>query len=579
MRSKQYDFSGWATKNDLRCADGRTIRGGAFATQDGATVPLVWNHKHDGSETVLGHALLENRPEGVRAYGYFNDTEAGRNAKELVKHGDVTHLSIFANQLKQVGGDVLHGMIREVSLVLAGANPGAMIDEVIAHNLYGEDGAAQMQFIFEPIEYLEHSDESEEEEKEKEKEPESEETEELEHADDKEDKNMADNNENKTVQDVIDTMNEEQKKVLYGLVGAALEENPKKSNNTEGEGEDMKHNLFENDEMNEENTLSHSEYCSIIDDAKRNGYSLKQSFIAHGIEDIELLFPEYQSVNGNIPEFIKRNPDGWVGEVMNGVKKSPFAKVKMMFADIRGDEARAKGYMRKGNYKKEELFGLLKRTIGPTTVYKKQKFDRDDIIDITDFNVIPWVKGEMRMMLNEEIARAVLFSDGRSTLDEDKIKEDCIIPAIADEDLFTIKATVTPATGETEAHAVITTAVRAQDLYEGSGNITAFLRQNIVTEMLLMEDADGHRMYKTIADLALALGVDKITKVPNVIVPEGYYGLMLDLKDYNIGANKGGEINMFDDFDIDFNQMKYLMETRCSGGLTRPFSCIALKEA
>lgn len=584
MRNKKYDFAGWATKNDLRCADGRTIKKDAFLEQDGLTVPLVWSHDHRGYETVLGHALLKNRPEGVRAYGYFNDTEAGANAKKLVEHGDITHLSIYANNLKQLGGDVIHGMIREVSLVLAGANPGAVIDEVLAHNLYGEDGEAIITTVFEPIVHSDIDDDSndildEEEIEETEEDNKDEDDETIEHSD-KEDSKMADSKETKpsegngkTVQDVIDSMNEEQQKVLYGLVGAALEEG--NNNSEEGEDTDMKHNLFDNEY--EENTLSHAELMSIVEDAKSLG-SLKQSFIQHGIEDIDMLFPEYKNVNGPEPQFIKRNPDAWVDTVMNGVHHSPVARIKMMFADITGEEARAKGYT-KGKYKLEEVFGLLKRTISPTTVYKKQKLDRDDVTDITDFDVIAFLKAEMRMMLNEELARAIVFSDGRSALSPDKVKEQNIIPIIKDEDLFTIKATVTPETGETEAHAIIRTSVEAQDNYEGSGNITGYFAQSYVTKMLLMEDADGHRMYKTLSDLADAVGVNKIVKVPNVIVPDDHYGVLVDLSDYTVGADKGGAVSMFDDFDIDFNQMKYLLETRCSGGLTRPYSAIALKKA
>lgn len=552
----KYDFSGWATKNDLKCSDGRIIRKDAFKHNDGQEVPVVWNHQHDCVDDVLGHAMLENREDGVYAYCTFNDSESGKTAKLLVQHGDVNQLSIYANQLKQQGPNVMHGNIREISLVLAGANPGAFIDNVIMHGEETDEEAVI--YTGENIE-LYHSDEGKSKKEEK-----------------KEEKEMVDNE--RTVQDVFDEMTEEQKNVVYAMIGMALEESG--DDNEEGDGENMKHNLFDNDEMNnDENVLSHSDMEAIIKDGKKYG-SLKESFLAHaaeyGIDQIDILFPEYKSVNGEVPQFIKRTPDGWVDTVMNGVHHTPFSRIKMVFADLREDEARAKGYM-KGNLKKEEVFGLLKRTVEPTTIYKKQKLDRDDAIDITDFDVVSWLKSEMRMMLDEEIARAILFGDGRSALSEDKISEKNIIPIISDADLYTIKKKVVPGDNETLGHAIITAAVKAQDDYEGSGNTTFYTAASTITDMLLLEDADGRRMYKDMNELALAMNVNRIVKVPASIIPSGVYGVIVDLNDYNVGADKGGAINMFDDFDIDYNQMKYLIETRCSGALVKPYSAIVLK--
>lgn len=554
-----YDFCGWATRNDLKCSDGRTIRKDAFKENDGQKVPLVWNHQHNEAFDVLGHAMLENRDEGVYAYCKFNDTESGKTAKLLVQHGDVDRLSIYANKLKQQGSNVMHGVIREVSLVLAAANPGAYIEDIIAHGEASDDEAVI--YTGENIE-LYHSDEPVEKKS----------------TEKKENEQMADKE--KTVKDVFDEMTEEQKNVVYAMIGMALEENG--GADDEGDEKEMKHNVFDRDENGEEeNVLSHSEMETIIGDAKRYG-SLKESFLAHaadyGIDQIDMLFPEYKSVNGEEPQFIKRTPDGWVDTVMNGVHHTPFSRIKMMFADLREDEARAKGYM-KGKLKKEEVFGLLKRVVEPTTIYKKQKLDRDDTIDITDFNVVAWLKSEMRMMLDEEIARAILFGDGRSALSEDKISETNIIPVIKDADLYTIKKAVTAEADEKLSHAIITAAVKAQDDYEGSGNTTFYTAASTITDMLLLEDADGRRMYKDMHELALAMNVNRIVKVPASIIPSGVYGVIVDLNDYNVGADKGGAINMFDDFDIDYNQMKYLIETRCSGALVKPYSAIVLKTA
>ena len=588
---EKYDFSGWATRNDLKCSDGRIIRANAFKGNDGKVVPLVYNHDHNDPENILGHALLENRAEGVYAYCSFNDSPRAQHVKATVQHGDICSLSIYANQLKQMGSDVIHGAIREVSLVLAGANPGAFIDNpCFAHS---DDPVEDEATIYTglPLELMHSDEEYDEDEYEDDDEYEDNEVEDdydnedeeyeeyegsddnvIEHADsDEEDED------GETFEDVLNTLNPKQMAVVTAVIGKAIAD--AKNNDSEEGEEEMKHNVFDT-EYNDD-TLMHSEFmATVINDAKSCG-SMAESFIKHsaeyGIENIDWLQPEYKNINGDgAPGFIKRNPDDWVQVVMNGVHHTPYAKVKMMFADLREDEARAKGYI-KGNLKKEEVFGLLKRQIGPTTIYKKQKFDRDDIVDITDFDVISWVKGEMRMMLDEEIARAIVFGDGRTALAEDKINEASIIPIWKDADLYNIKYTVDPAEGESLAHAIINAAVKAQDDYEGSGNLTAFLKNGTVSTMLLEEDKDGHRMYKDMRELALAMGVDKIVKVPASIVPADIHGVIVDLKDYNIGADKGGAINMFDDFDIDYNQMKYLIETRCSGALTKPFSAITLK--
>ncbi len=577
----KYDFSGWATRNDLLCTDGRTIRKNAFKGNDGAEVPLVWEHNHSGPENVLGHALLENRDEGVYAYCVFNDTEKGKTAKSLVQHGDVRSLSIWANGLMEVGKDVIHGCIRELSLVLAGANPGAFINEVLAHG-DGEDSGLILGYdenimLYHSADAKDDTPTPKDNTKDGDK-PKS---------DDKPDDKSGD----ETIEQILNSLNEKQMEVVCNMIGQAREDGKSegkketsddktKNNEPNKEEKSMKHNLFDKDsQKNDKNTLSHSAVAEIIGDGKRYG-SLKESFLAHteeyGVDQVDMLFPEYQSVNGETPQFIKRQPDGWVDTVMNGVHHTPFSRIKMVFADLREDEARAKGYM-KGKLKKEEVFGLLKRTVDPTTVYKKQKMDRDDVIDITGLDVIAWLKGEMRMMLNEEIARAILFGDGRSALSEDKISETNIIPIVADAELYTIKKVVTPEANEKLGHALITSAVKAQNDYEGSGNTTLYAASSTITDMLLLEDADGHRMYKDMNELALAMNVNRIVRVPASVIPNGIYGVIVDLNDYNVGADKGGAVNMFDDFDIDYNQMKYLIETRCSGALTKPYSAIVLK--
>lgn len=571
---EKFDFTGWATKHNIKCADGRTIKPNAFSDCDGMTVPLVWNHRRNDMENVLGHALLENRPEGVYAFCSFNDTPEGQRAKTQVIHGDITALSIYANQLVQRAGDVLHGLIREVSLVPAGANPGAWIDNVLTHSdsHYEEDEGV---FYNDEEGLIMHSDNSDEEENENDH---------LEHAsnDSKEETNNENQNgatsdsKEKTIGDVIETMNEEQKNVLYALVGAAQEE----SNNKQ-EDNNMKHSAFDVNAETEANELMHTGLDVIIKDGKRCG-TLKESFLEHsaeyGIENIDWLFPDAKNLS-NAPSFIKRTPDSWVQTVMNGVHHTPFSRIKMVFADLREDDARAKGYAKKGKLKKEEVFGLIKRVIDPTTIYKKQKMDRDDKIDITDFDVVSWLKAEMRMMLDEEIARAIVFGDGRSVASEDKIDPTKIIPIVSDAALYTIVSEITVPQGGNLYEEIVDGAVIAQDDYEGSGNTKCFMPQNIVTRALLLKDKDGHRMYKDVKELALAMSVNEIVKVPASIVPEGIYGVIVDLNDYNVGADKGGSINLFEDFDIDYNQEKYLIETRCSGALTKPFSAIVLKAA
>ena len=569
---ERFDFSGWATRNNLKCSDGRTIRKDAFKDNNGQKVPLVWNHQHNEPFNVLGHALLENREEGVYAYCAFNDTEAGQNAKRLVEHGDVSALSIYANQLKQHGGDVIHGSIREVSLVLAGANPGAFIDSIICHGEESEEEA--IIYTGEDIS-LSHAD----------------------NEDMKEEKPMEDTKkvenktDNKTVKDVFDTLTEEQKTVVYALIGQALESAGVTDENDENDEEDnnMKHNVFDQDDMMKGNVLSHSDMEEIFSDAKRAG-SLKEAFLAHnatyGIDQIDTLFPEPKSMN-TPPEFIKRDTN-WVAGVINGVHHTPFSRIKSMFANITEDEARAKGYI-KGKLKKEEVFTLLKRTTTPTTIYKKQKLDRDDIIDITDFDVVAWIKSEMRMMLDEEIARAILVGDGRLTSDDDHINEANIRPIWKDDDLYTIKTKITvdaSATDDDKAKAVIKAAVKSRKDYKGSGNPVLYTTEDFLTNCLLLEDTQGYRLYKSEQDVATAMRVSKIVTVP---VMEGLtrtdsesktrtlMGIIVNLKDYNVGADKGGAVNMFDDFDIDYNQQKYLMETRCSGALIKPYSAIALE--
>ena len=603
----KYDFGGYATRNDVECIDGLTIREGAFKGCDGKRVPLCYQHNHNDPSAVIGHGILENRQDGTYIYGLFNDTENAKSAKEAMKHGDLSGLSIWANHVVKSGGDVLHGVIQEVSLVLAGANPGAYIEEFdIVHsdetiesdnlNIYA---GLPITLGVEGPDYMEHTDVKETEDdiamvyknmsddqRKAFKEylngivshkDSVEETEEIEHSDDE-------SNDTFNPSEIIKTFNDKQMKALKYYLAMALYDDKK-------EDKEVKHNVFESGESGATSVISHDDLKQIITNASKPGGfgSLKASYedfiishdgtagVDYGITDIEYLFPDNKNLT-NTPGFIKRTPDGWVNDVMNGVHHTPFARIKMMFADLSEYDARAKGYAKKGALKKEEVFGLLKRTVDPTTIYKKQKLDRDDTIDITDFDVVAWIKGEMRMMLDEEIARAILFGDGRSSTSDDKIDASKIIPIAEDAALYTIHYQVTPETGEEFAHAFVKAAVKSQDTYEGSGNLTLFTSRSQITDLLLFEDADGHRMYKTMSELALALNVNKIVQVPASIIPTGVYGVMVDLRDYNVGADKGGAVNMFDDFDINYNQLIYLIETRCSGALTKPFSAIVLEE-
>lgn len=607
--SHKYDFCGWATRNDVKCSDGRTIKKNAFIDDDGITVPLVWNHDHGDPNNVLGHALLQNRENGVYAYCEFNDTESGKTARELVKHGDVTRLSIYANKLKQVGGDVIHGAIKEVSLVLAGANPHAVIENVLAHEDTGEvesaficvteDGSLchseeeleeeekklKKKLLEDDEEDKEESDEDEESKEEKE-DPKKK----LEHSEKKEEKSMP--SEGRTVKDVFDEMTEEQKNCVYAIVGQAVEDAKK------GGSEDMKHNVFESDYYDDSNVLSHADEAMIIKDGQKFG-SLKEAVLAHtddyGIQQlsspysdttygIDALFPDYRELN-TPPEFLKRDTD-WVAGVMASVHHTPFSRIKTTFADITGEQARALGYM-KGNLKKEEVFTLLKRTTDPQTIYKKQKLDRDDIVDITSFDVVAWIKAEMRVMLNEEIARAILVGDGRLPSSDDKIKEDHVRPIWTDAELYTIhvNANVTGLTPPQKASLFIENCIRARKDYKGSGNPTLYTTEDMLTEMLLLKDNIGRDLYASESALATKIRVSKIVTVPVMEnlsrtvdgVTRNLDGIIVNLKDYNIGADKGGAVNLFDDFDIDYNQYKYLIETRCSGALIKPKSAIAME--
>lgn len=575
-KSRKPDFSGWATRNDIKCSDGRTIRKDAFKHCDGKTVPLVWNHQHNEIEDVLGHALLHNRDEGVYADCFLNESGRGQHAKEAVRHGDLTALSIFANGLRQTGSDVIHGIIREVSLVHAGANPGAYIDVVMEHA--GMDGNEEFSaFVYNDNEDIVMHNYSEEEEKEE----------------------MADNNtivhadeanENETFEDIFNTLNEKQKNLFYAMAAEIVD-----AAEDDEEDEDVKHNAFDTDSRIEnENTLSHSEMKTIISDGKRYG-TLKESFLAHaeeyGIKQIDWLFP-YGPEDGknitNSPLFIDRD-QSWVKKVMSSVHRTPFSRIKSMFADITADEARAKGYMKTG-LKKEEVFTLLRRTTSPTTVYKKQKIDRDDAVDITDFDVVSWIKAEMRGKLDEELARAFLIGDGRLGDNEDKIKEDCIRPIWTDDPkLFVVNSVLThDGTEEGRVRAFIRAAIKERKNYKGSGNPTLWCSEDLLTEMLLLTDKNGRDLFDDESKLLKKLRVKEIVTVP---VMEGnavlrtkdgkgrkLLGIIVNMNDYNVGADKGGAVNMFEDFDIDYNAHKYLIETRCSGALTLPFSAIVIEE-
>lgn len=572
---KTYDFSGWATRNDLKCADGRTIRKGAFKEQDGKVVPLVYMHNHEDISDVLGHALLEDREEGVYAYCSFNDTENAKAAKEQVRHGDIRNLSIYANHLKQRSGEVLHGVIREVSLVLAGANPGAVIDfpEELSHS--DDDDAETEAFIWNKEEIsLAHAEEGVQP--------------------------MPNANEpaDRTIQEVYDSMDDEQKNVVHFLIGKALEQAGEDVQHSDNDGEDeeaLKHNVFDNDTP--QTSLSHEDMQKIFANGKRLG-SLKAaveeamadgiiqhdvmnadgSVQTYGMANIDYLFPDYRTLQ-NQPEFIRRDTE-WVSAVMNGVRHSPFSRIKTVFANITMEEARARGYI-KGHRKVEEVFSLLKRTTDPQTVYKKQKLDRDDVIDVTDFDVVAYMKGEMRGMLDEEIARAILIGDGRLATDEDKIQEAHIRPIATDDELFTVRIPVTAGSDATAtAKAIIRAMIKNRKKYKGSGNLTFFTTEDWLSEMLLLEDGFGHALYNDVNALATKLRVSRIIPVQllegQTVNDVPLVGIAVDLKDYNVGADKGGAVAMFDDFDIDYNQMKYLIETRCSGALIRPFSAMVV---
>ena len=607
-----YDFCGWASKNDLLCSDGRTIRRGAFASDDGKKVPMVYQHQHTSIDNVLGHAILENRDEGMYAYCYLNESDTGKMAKELVRHGDICAMSIYANKLKQIGNDVVHGEIKEVSLVLAAANPGAAIESVVLEHSDGSTEEEAIIYSGEDTQYkiLSHAESSTQTSSDKTVNDilnnmseakknvlyymlakVSETDEEAEDDDVIEDSDIrhADVSGGRTIQDIFDTFTSDEKKVAFFLIGQAIKESGSMEQsdipNIDDESEEndtMKHNVFENNQINNDETvLSHAEIEEIFRDTKQYG-TLKNSALAHGITNIEYLFPDAKTVTPT-PELIKRNDD-WVSKVMGSVHRTPFSRIKSTAANLTEEDARAKGYM-KGKLKKDEVFSLLKRTTEPTTIYKKQKLDRDDVVDITDFDVVAWIKSEMRMMLNEEIARAILIGDGRLTSSDDKIPEDHIRPVAFDSELYTVPVEVTvaaQATDDDKAKAIIRSIIKGRKEYKGSGNPVMYTTEDTLTDMLLMEDKMGRVVYDSVTKLATALRVSEIVTVPvmeGLKDPEGnaVIAVIVNLADYNVGADRGGEVNMFDDFDIDYNAMKYLIETRCSGALTKPYSALAVK--
>ena len=593
MVNFDYDCSGWATKANVRCYDGLVIAQDAFKECSGKVVPMVYNHDHSNVDNVIGHCLLENRPGGVYCYAKFNDTDTGKTARQCVESGDLSAFSIFANGLKKVGSTVKHGFIREVSLVLAGCNPGALIDEVVKHSadedyeggeafIYNEDGLSLthgMDPEGNPLEDLTHSADSGDAV-----------------TDDEvtqEEAKMADEkNEGKTLEQVYNSMTDEQKECCHALVGLALEEQ-EGSNNDDGEEDDtVKQNVFDKD--TNATVLKHSieEINNVVKTAKSHG-TMKAAFedagmdsdeLAHSIDNIDWLFPEDHLLD-TTPSIIDK-PDDWVSVVMGAVHHIPFSRFKSMFADLTEEDARAKGYF-KGNFKKEEVFGLLRRSTSPTTVYKKQKLDRDDVIDITSFDVVAWLKQEMRLKLNRELALAYLLGDGRLAASEDKIDENCIRPVFNDADLFTIKVqckTTGMTTVEDKYKALIKQILRSRKEYRGSGTPTLFTTEDALTEMLLLEDGIGHPLYADEAALARKLRVKNIVTIPEMEGRKGAKGgdlvcLIVNLADYTVGADKGGAVSMFDDFDIDFNAQKYLIETRCSGALTTPFSAMAVEWA
>ena len=632
----EYDFSGWATKNNIKCSDGRTIMPNAFKDNDGQKVPLVWNHQHNDPAEILGHALLENRAEGVYAYCKFNDTESGQNAKKLVVNGDIDRLSIYANKLKSHMNNVTHGCIREVSLVLAGANPGAFIDSVITHSEDGDDEEEGIIYTDEDLEIKvdndvkddenedldiveaeEVIDDTDEESDESEDNTEgNEDSEEVEHSDEEtvedvfntlnedqqavayiligaasEGKDLSSDAEFKvTVQNMMESLNDKQKEAVYALVGAASEGNSNNEKNKDNEGEDssMKHNVFENEEKND--TLVHSEIVAdALADAKKYG-SMRESFLEHAaannIQNVDYLFPEAKELN--TPPVVIKDNEEWVNVIMNSVRRSPFSRVKTTFAKMDETTARAKGYI-KGKMKADIALSLLKRVTTPTTVYIKNTMDRDDVIDITDFDVVTWLKGEMRGQLNKELALAMLLGDGRNVSDDNKINEQNIRPIVSDDNLYTIKYEIKSGrdyknTGNSASDndslykGIIRGAIKSRKEYKGSGKPTFFTTEDILTDLLLIEDQNGRVIYDSIEKLATAMRVSKIVTVPEMESRTDIYGIIVNFNDYTAGADKGGHVGMFDDFDIDYNQMKYLMETRMSGALTVPYSAIVLKK-
>ena len=632
----EYDFSGWATKNNIKCSDGRTIMPNAFKDDDGQKVPLVWNHQHNDPAEILGHALLENRAEGVYAYCKFNDTESGQNAKKLVVNGDIDRLSIYANKLKSHMNNVTHGCIREVSLVLAGANPGAFIDSVITHSEDGDDEEEGIIYtdedleikvdndvkddenedldIVEAEEVIDDTDEESDESKDNTEG--NEDSEEVEHSDEEtvedvfntlnedqqavayvligaasEGKDLSSDAEFKvTVQNMMESLNDQQKEAVYALVGAASEGNSNNEKNKDNEGEDssMKHNVFENEEMND--TLVHSEIVAdALADAKKYG-SMRESFLEHAaannIQNVDYLFPEAKELN--TPPVVIKDNEEWVNVIMNSVRRSPFSRVKTTFAKMDETTARAKGYI-KGKMKADIALSLLKRVTTPTTVYIKNTMDRDDVIDITDFDVVTWLKGEMRGQLNKELALAMLLGDGRNVSDDNKINEQNIRPIVSDDNLYTIKYEIKSGrdyknTGNSASDndslykGIIRGAIKSRKEYKGSGKPTFFTTEDILTDLLLIEDQNGRVIYDSIEKLATAMRVSKIVTVPEMESRTDIYGIIVNFNDYTAGADKGGHVGMFDDFDIDYNQMKYLIETRMSGALTVPYSAIVLKK-
>lgn len=552
MLVKDYDFAGWVTKNDIVCADGVVIKHDAFKHNDGEKVPLVWNHDYNNPTNVLGHIILHNMDQGVYGYGFFNTTQEAMNAKEMVKHGDISSMSIGARRIKRNGNDVVHGKIYEVSLVLSGANPGAMIETVVKHSDDGEQESEEG--IIYTGNLIHSADDI------------------ITHEESEDDTKVA---KEETIGDVVDTMTDKQKEALYALIGMAVEGTDAEESDNTKEDENVKHNVFNNETQgNQEEVLVHS-LNHALEFAKENQITLKEAMsymvendegdtLQHGINSIEMLFPEAQQIGGNEPQLI-RNQHTAYQEILNGVKKSPFARVKSLWADLTEDEARAKGYI-KGNMKKEEFFSLIKRETYPTTVYKKQKLDRDDIIDITDFNVVNFLNKEMRFMLEEEIARAILVGDGREVGDDDKINEDRIIPIIKDNEFFTVRKTYTDVTDLPEV------VLKAKKEYRGSGSPAMYMDPAVLIDLKLRKKADGDYLFGKVlsnAEIAAELGVSKIVETSWM---EGKGAILVNLNDYQVGTNKGGQITNFDDFDIDFNQYKYLTETRLSGALVQPKS-------